>query len=486
MSEKKVLFDLKGEETGVPFKKSMLITVIAAVLAVIIGSQLPLAQYGEKAGLALGFFVAIIILFLSQCFSIEVIAMVLVAGGFFLGIWEWSAFQASTATSSFLQMLCMMVVAAGATTTPIGKRIALWVLKKIGNKPIRLILGFGIVTAFISSFISNVATLILMSSIAHAMLVAMEEKPGESKLGQVLFLLIPALSFLGGIGLISGSPGSNVFGLGLMSSFTEGKYIVDFKQFAIIMYPTMLIILVPFIFIYIKTLGLKSSDANQNLPTGYFDNLYNELGAVTGAEIRWVILLIGMVAWLLAGGHGTAVPLTIAAICLLPVVGTTPANKVWQNVPMTILFLMYMVSPMGLLWSSTGLIGAVSDLFGGMLSGFSPLVLCIIMTFLNLIMCNVLVNAGATVSFPVLMGIGIGICESMGVNPSLILLPVIVTGSCQWMVVINAASFANFSYGYYRVKDAVLPGFLVILLTSIAIPALTFLLAPIAGVPIYL
>jgi di/tricarboxylate transporter len=130
--------------------------------------------------------------------------------------------------------------------------------------------------------------------------------------------------------------------------------------------------------------------------------------------------------------------------------------------------------------------GAVSDLFGGVLASFSPLVLCIILTFLNLLMCNVLVNAGAMVSYPVLMGIGIGICESMGVNPGLILLPVIVTGSCHWMVVINVASFANFGYGYYRVKDAVLPGFLVILLASIVIPLLVFVLAPVAGVPIYL
>lgn len=486
MSEKNSFFDLKGEVTGVPFKKSMVIASIAAVLAVIIGSQLPLTHYGEKAGLALGFFTAILILFLSQCFAIETICMTLVAGGFFLGIWEWSAFQASTATSSFLQMFCMMVVAAGASTTPIGNRIALWVLKKIGNKPIRLVLGFGVVTAFMSSFISNVATLILMSSIAHSMLVTMEEKPGKSKLGRVLFLLIPALSFLGGIGLISGSPGSNVFGLGLLSSFTDGNYIVDFKQFAILMYPTMLVILIPFIFVYIKILGLKSSDVNQNLSAGYFDNLYNDLGRITGSEIRWVILLVAMVAWLLAGGHGTVVPMTIAIICLLPVVGTTPADKVWQSVPMTVLFLMYMVAPMGLLWSSTGLLEAVSDLFGEVLTSFSPLLLCIILTFLNLIMCNVLVNAGASVSFPILMGIGVGICRNIGINPGLILLPVIVTGSCHWMVVINAPSYANFGYGYYRVKDAVLPGFLVILLASIAIPLLIFALAPIAGVPIYI
>jgi di/tricarboxylate transporter len=78
------------------------------------------------------------------------------------------------------------------------------------------------------------------------------------------------------------------------------------------------------------------------------------------------------------------------------------------------------------------------------------------------------------------------IFNEYGRQPRLILPPIIVTGSCHWMVVINVASFANFGYGYYRIKDAVLPGFIVILLASIVIPVLIFVLAPIAGVPIYL
>lgn len=143
MKENKQQFlDINGDTTLVPFNKKIVIYVTLAVLAVIFGSVLPLDMYGPKAGLALGFFVSIVILFLSQCFAIEVIGMVLVAGGFFLGFWDWNQFQAASGASSFLQMLCMMIIAAGANTTPIGKRLALWILTKVGNKPIRLVFGF--------------------------------------------------------------------------------------------------------------------------------------------------------------------------------------------------------------------------------------------------------------------------------------------------------------------------------------------------------
>jgi len=488
MSKNKDRFlDLTGETTGLPLKKGMIIYPAIGIFAMVICANLPaLTHYGEKAGLALGFFILIVLLFLSQCFAIEVVGMVLVAGGFFLGFWEWSTFQAASGASSFLQMLCMFVVAAGANTTPIGQRMALWVLKKVGNKPIRLVIGFTVATALISSVISNTATLILMSSIANSMLLTMEEKPGESKLGRVLLLIIPAASYWGGIGLINGSPGSNVYGLGYLSAFTGGLYVPNYKQFAMINYPIMLLLLIPLAQIYIKALRLENSDINKELSVDYFDKHYETIGPITGAEVRWVILLATMIVWLLVGGHGTAVPLIIAAISLMPVIGTTAASKIWSNLPMPVLFIMFMVSIMGQLWTSTGLIDAVSDLVGPMLINFSPLSLSIVITFLSLVVINVLVNAGGSVALPIFTSIGVALCANMGANPGVVLLPMIVSLSMVWMVMLNNTSYVNFGYGWYEIKDAYLPGFLAIVLVSIVLPVLTFLLAPLAGMPIYL
>ena len=487
INSKDGLLDLKGETTGSPFRWGMIIYPLVGILAMIICTNLPiLAYYGEKTGLALGFFIFIVLLFLSQCFAMEVVCMVLVAGGYFLGLWEWSTFQTASGNSSFLQMLCMFVVAAGANTTPIGQRIALWILRKIGNKPIRLVLGYAIATAFISSFISNTATLILMSSIANSMLLTMKEKPGTSKLGRTLFLIIPAASYWGGIGLINGSPGSNVYGLGYLSSFTGGLYVPDYRQFAMVNYPIMVLLIVPLAVIYIKALRLKDTDVNSALPEDYFEELSKKSGPMTGGEIRWIIQVLAMIIWLFLGGHGTAVPLIIAAISLMPLIGTTSASKIWDNLPMPVLFLMFMASIMGQLWTGTGLIEAVSALLGPILGNFSPLALSIVMTFISLIVINILVNAGASVALPVFTSLGVALCSNMGANPGVVLLPMIVSLSMVWMVMLNSTSYVNFGYGWYKIEDAYLPGLLAILFVSIALPVLTFLIVPFAGMPIYL
>ena len=115
------LFDLSGTTTGKPVTKKMVVYIVLALVAIFGGMLLPLGAYGPKAGLGLGFFIAVILLYLSQCFSIEAISLMMAGVGFLLEFWTWADVQTSTGTSSFLQMLCMFVVAAGANTTPIGK-----------------------------------------------------------------------------------------------------------------------------------------------------------------------------------------------------------------------------------------------------------------------------------------------------------------------------------------------------------------------------
>ena len=141
--------------------KKAIFSVLAAILAFIICSQLPLQTYGEKCAPALGFFVAFIILMLTQPWSMLVTSMMVPIGGYYLGFWDWGTFQAATGTSTFLLVVSFTIVAMGAETTPLGKRIALFLLKHFGQKPVRMVVVFGVVTGILSAFISNTACLVL-------------------------------------------------------------------------------------------------------------------------------------------------------------------------------------------------------------------------------------------------------------------------------------------------------------------------------------
>ena len=60
------------------------------------------------------------------------------------------------------------------------KRIALFVLTKVGAKPVWLLAGFMFTTSFISMWMSNVATTAMMAPIAQAVLVQLKETHEDS------------------------------------------------------------------------------------------------------------------------------------------------------------------------------------------------------------------------------------------------------------------------------------------------------------------
>lgn len=187
-----------------------------------------------------------------------------------------------------------------------------------------------------------------------------------------------------------------------------------------------------------------------------------------------------------AGGHGTAVPMLIAGLCLAPVVGTSSVKETWNSIPMTVLFVIIAMPIMGRLFTNTGLMELVSTLMASLFSGMSPLMLSITFTAASLALQNLLPNAGGSMALPVITGVGVTLCYSMNANPLGVMLPFIVTTSFVGANMLNVNCQINYGYGWYEVKDGNLPGLFSHLLVAIVLPMLTFLFAPLAGLSLTL
>ncbi len=89
------------------------------------------------------------------------------------------------------------------------KRIALLIIRFIGGGPSRIILGFMLAAAFLSMWISNTATAIMMMPIGLAIVLRMEDEVGEEKARAFSTSLMLAIAYacsLGGIATLVGTP----------------------------------------------------------------------------------------------------------------------------------------------------------------------------------------------------------------------------------------------------------------------------------------
>lgn len=185
------ILDLSGKNTGVVISKKFLLSLFASIgIFFILKLTNPLAAYGDMASTALGFLIGSVLFMCTSSVPLSIIAMFVATLGVMSGLFDWDTVSKRLGSSNFYQAFGMMVVAMGCEFTPFGRRLGFHILRRFGNKPIKLIIVISATSALLSCFLANAPTIILMSSIVNSMLVAMNEEPGKSKIGKVLMLVV--------------------------------------------------------------------------------------------------------------------------------------------------------------------------------------------------------------------------------------------------------------------------------------------------------
>lgn len=136
-----------------------------------------------------------------------------------------------------------MMIAQAIEGWNLHRRIALTILSAVGGTPSRLVLGVLLATAFVSMWISNTATAVMMYPIALGIVLQMEEKHGRARMATLATALMLAVAYganIGGWGSKIGT-GPNV----IVSGFIEKKLdvSVDFIDWFKIGLPVMIAVL---------------------------------------------------------------------------------------------------------------------------------------------------------------------------------------------------------------------------------------------------
>ncbi|KAA3662181.1 MAG: hypothetical protein DWQ10_03015 [Calditrichaeota bacterium] len=160
------------------------------------------------------------------------------------------------------------ILALGMREWNLHKRIALLVIKKIGTGPKQIIAGFMIAAAFLSMWVSNTATTMMMLPIALPIieLAQMREQGDQNQVDNFAIALLLGIAYacsIGGIGTLIGTP-PNAF----LASFMDQTYGIQigFGQWMLMGLPVVIMVL-PLIYIrmtkflfkiVLKNLGMGS------------------------------------------------------------------------------------------------------------------------------------------------------------------------------------------------------------------------------------
>ncbi len=178
------------------------------------------------------------------------------------------------------------------------RRIALKLLLLIGVSPARILLGFMVATAFLSMWISNTATTMMMVPILLSLILKMEElypENGIKSMEKGLLLGIAYAASIGGIATLIGTPPNPLF-VRVFKIYFPGAPDISFAQWMLFALPlSVLLLAVAYVYLYKSFFGRVrlSLDLDEN-PIA---EEYARLGKMRYEE-KWVLFLFVLLAFL--------------------------------------------------------------------------------------------------------------------------------------------------------------------------------------------
>ena len=382
------------------------------------------------------------------------------------------------------------IIAIAIEKWNLHKRIALNIINLIGTNIVNIILGFMIATAFMSMWISNSATAVMMLPIAMAIVTQLKDNPNTKEdenqnFGKVLMLSIAYSATIGGLSTQIGTP-PNLVLAGVVSE-TFG-YEITFSQWFKFGFPISLVLL----FVSWKYLTSFAFQLKQNtFPGGRIEisNQLKALGKISYEEkLIAGIFAFTAIAWIsrpfllkfiIPEIDDTIIGLIGAVlIFLLPTKNKERSLLTWKEalkLPWGILLLFGGGMALAVGFKDSGLalwIGSQMTLMDGISLLLLVLILISSVNFLTEITSNFATTA---MLLPILYPMAIAI----DIHPFILMISATVAASCAFMLPVatppNAIVFAS---GYLRIPDMVRVGIWMNLISIIILTIFVYFLLP--------
>lgn len=365
------------------------------------------------------------------------------------------------------------------------KRIAMSIIALLGTSSSRIVIGVGLATAFLSMWISNAATALMMLPIALALITEIKEKgflkdDSFQNFAKGLLLTVAYSASIGGLATIVGSVPNAALVAVASNMLNQEITFADWFTFGIVITAVLLVVL----FVYITKIKFRVKDDGQ-ISSDFAKEQLRELGPMS-IEEKYVLVIFSFTGMLWIFGGFLPWELSDTTISMLGattlfVIPNSKGGKLldWfdmKNLSWGLLLLFGGGLSLAAAFESSGLTVWFGDILSN-LDRFNYLLILIILTATVLFMTEIMSNTAVS---NMLMPISVGLAAGIGVEPYGIMAVVALASSCAFMLPISTPpNAAVFSADVLDIEDMMKAGFWMNMVGIVVIVLAVYYLQPI-------
>ena len=375
------------------------------------------------------------------------------------------------------------ILGLGFQKSLLHKRLAMFILSKIGSQKKNILFGFILSTSFLSMWLSNTATCLLMLPIALSILDKTDINNNKF-FRKILILSIAYSSSIGGMGTLIGTAPNAIFAGFMYENYEIEISFINWMFFSL---PLVILLISVFWFFSLFLIKEKKIENSNNLS---FLKEYRKLGRINLKEkITLSIISTTIFLWIFKPFINSFFDLSLSdsgiavfGAVLFFIIPYKKQNflldKEWfKSIPWNILILFGGGLSLASLITSTGLAEWISGsllIFGELDIFFLILILALIISFLTEITSN---TATTLLFLPIIASFAL----IKDYNIILMSLPIVLTASCAFMMPIatppNAIVFSTNEIEIpFMVSIGILMNLSAVLISSIWIYNFSYLL----------
>ncbi len=382
------------------------------------------------------------------------------------------------------------IIAIAIEKWNLHKRIALTIINGIGTDVTKIILGFMLATAFMSMWISNTATSVMMLPIGLAIIAQLKDNPDTIEdeniiFGKALMLSIAYAASIGGVATLIGTPPNLVLAGIVQELYGIEISFAQWFQFGL----PISIILLTLCWLYLTRFAFTFKQ--KEFPGGKAEikRLLNELGTISREETTvLVIFILTAILWIGRAYLQNFVPQlddTIIAMMAGIILFLLPASEQGQKIitweeavkmPWGIILLFGGGMALAAGFQSSGLakwIGSQLTLLEGVSIVVLVLIIITSVNFLTEITSNLATTA---MLLPILAPMAL----SLDIHPYVLLVSATVAASCAFMLpVATPPNAVVFGSGYLRIPDMVRTGIWMNILSILLLTLMVYFVLPV-------